>query len=231
MTLELGGDATVIVNLDADIGSAIPKLVRSAYGYAGQVCISAQHALIHRAVYEQTRAALIAATRGCRIGDPADAETVCSAMISVEAATRVEDSIRLSVKESAELLVGGKREGNRLEPALVENVPFETALGSKEAFGPVLTLEAFDALDEAISMTNRSQYGIHAGLFTKDREAIDRAFERLQVTGLVVNDVPSVRFDALPYGGVKRSGEGLEGVRYAYETMTRPKSLVKASDR
>jgi acyl-CoA reductase-like NAD-dependent aldehyde dehydrogenase len=147
-------------------------------------------------------------------------------MISAEAADKVMAWIDEAVAAGATFLAGGGREGNVIEPTLLENVPTTTKLGCQEVFGPVLTLTAYDEFDKALNRVNASEYGIHAGVFTHDEDLIQNAFAKLEVGGVVINDVPTVRFDALPYGGVKKSGFGREGVRYAMEEMTEPKSLV-----
>lgn len=226
VTLELGGDASAIVCEDADLAWAIPRIVAGGYAYAGQICISIQHVLVHRSRYEEAKAMLVEQTRACPTGDPLDPKTVCGPLVSNEAADKVQAFVDEAVVAGAKILAGGKRSGNRMEPTLVEGVPFETRLGNEEVFGPVLTLEPFDTLDEAIAKVNRSKYGIQAGIFTQDLRAADHAYRELQVGGVIVNDYPTLRFDNMPYGGVKQSGFGREGVRYAMEDMTELKTRV-----
>lgn len=226
VTLELGGDASAIVMPDADLEWAVERIVWGKFGYAGQICISVQHARVHRAVYEAFRERLVASTRAVRWGDPSDPSVVCGPIISDEAADRVESWMDEAVSMGAHALVREPREGRIVKPALLEHVPPEAQLGCGEVFGPVLTLSAFDDLDEAIEQINASKYGIHAGVFTGDLAIADLAFRRLDVGGVVIGDVPTVRFDNLPYGGVKESGFGREGVQYAIEEMTEIRSRV-----
>lgn len=224
--LELGGDAFAIVCPDAELDWAVSRIVAGAYGYAGQVCIAVQHALVHRDVYESVRERLVAATRACPAGDPRDPATVCGPLISVDAAERVDRWIDEATQAGARPLVRGARDRALLAPALLEDVPETTPLGCQEAFGPVLGLAAYDELDEAIARVNRSKFGIHTGVFTHDIRLAERAFRGLDVGGVIVNDFPTLRFDLMPYGGVKRSGFGREGLRYAMDDFSEPKAMV-----
>lgn len=223
VALELGGDATAIVCEDADLEWAIPRIAAGGYGYAGQVCISVQHVLVQRSRYEEAKRGLIQATEECPTGDPEDEKTVCGPLISAEAADRVQRTVRES---GGRVLAGGRREGNVVWPTLLEDVPQAAALSCEEIFGPVLTLAPFDDLEEAIAKVNGSKYGIHAGVFTFDTRTAERAFVGLEVGGVVINDYPTLRFDHLPYGGVRQSGFGREGVRYAMDEMTEPRALM-----
>lgn len=227
VTLELGGDASAIICNTADVDRAVDRLVASAYGYAGQVCISAQHALVEESVYEPLRSKLIELSEACPFGDPALRETVCGPLISSAAADRVMDWIAEAEASGARVIAGGNRIGNIIEPTLLESVPPTVRLGCEEVFGPVLTLEPVQSLDAAIARVNASRYGIHASLFTKNRDDVERAFESLEVGGLIVNDFPTLRFDNMPYGGVKRSGFGREGVRSAMLEFSEPKVLLE----
>ncbi|MBX3117724.1 MAG: aldehyde dehydrogenase family protein [Fimbriimonadaceae bacterium] len=227
--LELGGNASVIVMPDADLQWAASRTAVSAYGYAGQVCISAQHCWVHASVYDEFKHRLIEATQACPTGDPAQEETVCGPLMNSESVDRVISWIDEAESAGADILVRGAREGNVLGPTLIENVPSSVPLGCEEVFGPVLTLAPFDEISEAIAKVNASQYGIHASLFTHDQSVIDQVYAELEVGGLIVNDFPSLRFDNMPYGGVKRSGFGREGVRFAMEEMTEPKMIVNKS--
>lgn len=225
VTLELGGDASAIVCDDADLEWALPRIIAGAFGYAGQICISIQHLLVHEAIYATVKERLVDMVSNCPTGDPRLEQTICGPMIDLENAERVESWIAEAVAMGAAILTGGKREGTLVYPCLLENVPFESKAGSSEVFGPVLTLGPFSDLSEAIHRVNRSQYGIHCGIFTKSDP--DKAVRDLEVGGVVVNDYPTLRFDALPYGGVKHSGVGREGVRFAMEEMTQLKSIVR----
>jgi acyl-CoA reductase-like NAD-dependent aldehyde dehydrogenase len=227
VTLELGGDASAIVMPDADLDWATKRIVAGKFGYAGQICISVQHARIHQDVYADMRARLIEATLACKSGDPEDPTTVCGPLVSAEAADKVQAWLQEALDGGGKLLAGGLRDGNVVSPTLIENVPASARLSCEEVFGPVLTLSSFATLDEAIAAVNASNYGIHAGVFTRDPAAAERCFNELEVGGVVVNDYPTLRFDSLPYGGVKNSGFGREGVRYAMDEMTELKSFVK----
>lgn len=230
VTLELGGDASVLVLKDANLQWAAERTAASAYGYAGQVCISAQHAMAEESVYENFKTKLIEETENCPTGDPRDPKSVCGPLIDKDAADRVETWIEEAIAQGAKPLVRGKREGNTIWPTLLEDVPLESKLGCQEVFGPVLTIASFKSIDEGIQRINRSLYGIHASLFTNDAQAIERAERDIEVGGVVINDFPTLRFDDMPYGGVKESGFGREGVRFAIEEMSESKSLVIRRD-
>ncbi|MDR3692144.1 MAG: aldehyde dehydrogenase family protein [Fimbriimonas sp.] len=227
VSLELGGDAYAIVCEDADLEWATKRIVAGAFSYAGQICISIQHVLVHRSNYDSFRERLIAATESCPFGDPSDSATVCGPLISDEAATKVESMIQEALDTGAKCLAGGRRHGRVVTPTLLEGVAPNAKLSAEEAFGPVLTLDPFDDVSEAIAKVNRSRFGIQSGVFTNDIRVAEQAFRELEVGGVIVNDFPTLRFDNMPYGGVKRSGFGREGVRYAMDEMTEPKTFVK----
>jgi acyl-CoA reductase-like NAD-dependent aldehyde dehydrogenase len=224
--VELGGDAMAIVCEDADLDWTTQRLIAGGYGYAGQICISVQHVLAQKAIYEQLKDRLIKATKNCPTGDPSDPKTVCGPLISEAAAQKVMAMVNEAVQAGAKILAGGDLQGNLLQPTLIETVPETTALAKEEVFGPVLTLTSFDTLDQAIQRVNRSQYGIQAGIFTINQDQANKAYREIDTGGVIVNDYPTLRFDNMPYGGVKRSGFGREGVRYAMDEMTEPKTLV-----
>jgi len=226
VTLELGGDASSIIHADADIDWAVKRVVAGGYGYAGQVCISVQHVLVHQSIYESVRTALIEATKACPTGDPLSETTVCGPMISSGAADKVEAMVAEALDAGAILIAGGGRSGTLVNPVLIENVPEGCRLAHEEVFGPVLTLRSYQTIKEAIARVNASPYGIHAGIFTHDIRVADQAYRELEVGGVVINDYPTLRFDNVPYGGVKRSGFGREGVRFAMDEMTEPKSRL-----
>jgi acyl-CoA reductase-like NAD-dependent aldehyde dehydrogenase len=227
VVLELGGIAFAIVSDDAGIESAVAKLALSAYGYAGQVCISTQHILVHESVYEVFKTAFVAATESCPTGDPSDRSVVCGPMISEQAAQRVEKAIHEAVASGARLLAGGSRSGSMVQPTVLEAVPRSASLSSCEIFGPVATLEPYSDLDSAISRVNESEFGLQAAVFTQRAEAVQECYRKLEVGSVIVNEPPSLRFDAMPYGGIKRSGFGREGIRYAIAEMTEWKTLVR----
>ncbi len=226
VTLELGGDASAIVAPDADIDWASSRIAAGAFAYAGQICISIQHALVADDIYLHFREKMIAATESCPFGDPSLDTTVCGPVISDEAADRIMGWINDAVTGGARILAGGHCQGRLISPTLLENVPPSSSLAKKEAFGPVLTIESFTSLEDAFTRVNRSDYGIQAGIFTQNLQTADMAFRKLQVGGVIVNDYPTLRFDNVPYGGVKRSGFGREGVRWAMDEMTEPKTLL-----
>jgi acyl-CoA reductase-like NAD-dependent aldehyde dehydrogenase len=226
VALELGGNASAIVCEDADIDWAVSRMTAGGYGYAGQVCIAVQHVLVHRSIYPEFKRRLTEATLACPTGDPKDAKTVCGPLISEPAADKVMQWIEEAIEQGANLLAGGRRTGNIVNPTLVENVPEGSKLGSEEVFGPVLTIAAYDGLDEAITRVSGSNYGIQCGIFSNDLRKAERAYRDLEVGGVIVNDYPTLRFDNMPYGGVKKSGFGREGVRYTMDEMTEPKTLL-----
>jgi acyl-CoA reductase-like NAD-dependent aldehyde dehydrogenase len=226
VTLELGGDASAVVCDDADLDWALPRVILGGYNYAGQICISIQHVLVQEGIYDKVRERLIKLTEECPTGDPTKAETVCGPLISSTAADKVMAFVDEAVAGGARVIAGGKREGNMIWPTLVENVPPGSRLDVEEVFGPVLTLSKFNSFEEAIAKVNSSQYGIQCGVFTRDMDLADQAFRSLDVGGVIINDFPTLRFDNYPYGGVKRSGFGREGVRYAMDDMTELRTLV-----
>ena len=226
VSLELGGDATAIVAADADLDWALRRCVEGAFNYAGQICISIQHLLVERAIYDSFRERLVAATEDFPTGYPLDPTVLCGPLVGAEAVEKVEGFVNEALADGARLLTVRRREGNVLWPMLMEGVPETARLAHEEVFGPVVTLEPFDDWEAALARVNRSRYGIHAGVFTRDAGRIERAFRTLEVGGVVANDYPTLRFDALPYGGVKRSGFGREGVRWAMDEMSELKTLV-----
>jgi len=229
LTLELGGNASVVIDdllSDEELQRAAQRCAWGAFVYAGQICISVQHIWVHESRLSQFRKFFSDAMVEVVVGDPADAATVVGPMMPGQI-DRVLDWVDQAVKAGASATTL-RTEGNRLYPILVENASSGSLLRTEEVFGPVCTLGSFASLSEAISLVNGSAYGIHAGVFSREEAFVDRFADEVEAIGIVVNDVPTVRFDALPYGGVKQSGLGLEGVRYAMESMTRVTSQVKA---
>lgn len=224
--LELGGNAAAIVCADADVDRALDRIVSGAYGYAGQVCVKVQRVLVHQALAARFTEALAARTAATPVGSPHDESTVCGPMIDERAALRVRAWLDEAQADGAEVLVGGAREGNRLTPTLVQHSRRGQKIVDEEVFGPVLTVQPFSDLDEAIGDVNAGRYGLQTGLFTRDLENISRAFHGLEVGAVIVDDAPTFRADAMPYGGVKDSGAGREGVRFALEDMTERRTLV-----
>jgi acyl-CoA reductase-like NAD-dependent aldehyde dehydrogenase len=229
--LELGGNAACIVDADHErrLDFVVERLVFGAFYQSGQSCISVQRILAHEALYTKLRGRLVAAVRDLRAGDPREESTFLGPMIDDAAAIRLEGWIRTAVARGAKLLTGGGRRGAMLEATVLEDVPADEPIRTEEAFGPVVILERFGAFDDAIAKVNDSQYGLQAGVFTNDLGHTMRAWDTLDVGGVIVGDVPSFRVDNMPYGGVKGSGVGREGVRYAIEDMTDVRLMVVRS--
>ncbi len=228
VTLELGGNAACIVDADPGrpLDEVVERLVFGAYYQSGQSCISVQRILAHRDIVEALTKKMAAAVRKLRSGDPREEATVIGPMIDEDAAQRVDGWIDAALQAGATKLVRGKRNGNMLPAALLENVPRDAELYRKEAFGPVACIETFDDFGEAIARANDSDFGLQAGVFTGQLAHAVRAWDALEVGGVIVGDVPSFRVDNMPYGGIKDSGLGREGVRWAIEDMTEPRLLV-----
>ncbi|MEW5937310.1 MAG: aldehyde dehydrogenase family protein [Candidatus Thermoplasmatota archaeon] len=226
VVLELGGNAGVIVCEDADLSLAVERCTYGAFAYSGQVCISVQRIFAHHKCYDELKERMVAAASRLRIGDPMLDETDIGPMIDHGNAERVEDWVSEAVAHGAELLVGGLRDGIFYPPTLLEGVSRDMKLWRREVFGPVATLEPYADFQEALEAVNDSEFGLQAGVFTKDMGRALTAFEKLEVGGVIVNDVPTFRVEGMPYGGVKRSGMGREGVRYAIEEMTERRLLV-----
>ncbi len=228
VVLELGGNAACIVDQDqeAKLDAIADRLVFGAYYQSGQSCISVQRILVHERLYGPLKERLVARVSALRSGDPEEEETFLGPMIDEAAAARLEEWIAQAVRRGARVLTGGKRQGAMLDATLVEDVPRDEPLHAEEAFGPVALLEAFSDFDDALRRVNDSEYGLQAGVFTDSLPHTLAAWDELEVGGVVIGDVPSFRVDNMPYGGVKGSGVGREGVRYAIQDMTEERLLV-----
>jgi acyl-CoA reductase-like NAD-dependent aldehyde dehydrogenase len=226
VVLELGGNAAVIVDRDADLADATARIVFGAFYQSGQSCIGVQRILVHEDVYDDLRERLVTETRGLKMGDPKDPETFIGPMISQKEAERLEGWVHSAVSGGARLLCGGKRDGAMLEATLLEGVDSAQDVVCQEAFGPVAVLSRFSEFEAALEEVNDSVFGLQAGLFTRDLYKAQRAWDVLEVGGVVIGDVPSWRVDHMPYGGVKDSGLGREGIRFAMEDMTEIRLLV-----
>ena len=226
VVLELGGNAAVVIDRDADLDDALDRTIFGAFYQSGQSCIGVQRILIHRDVYDRFREMLVAKTRTLVAGDPKQRETFIGPMISEKEAARVDRWIQEAIASGATLLCGGKRDGAMLEATLLEKVDPACRLNTEEAFGPVAILIPFGSFDEALDIVNDSKFGLQAGIFTRDLFQTLDAWDRLDVGGVIINDVPSYRVDNMPYGGVKDSGLGREGVKFAMEDMTEIRNLV-----
>lgn len=226
VTLELGGNAGVIVHSDADLEYAADRCAFGGFSYAGQSCISVQRVFVHRQVEEKFLDLFLAQVRRLKVGNPLDETTDVGPMITREDAERAERWVEEAVAGGAELLTGGRRQGSLLEPAVLTRTQPTMKVSCLEMFAPVVIVEPYNHFEEAVERVNDSSFGLQAGVFTHDARAIFRAYEKLEVGGVVVGDVPTFRIDHMPYGGTKDSGMGREGLRYAIEEMTEPKLLV-----
>jgi len=224
--LELGGNAGVIVHSDAKQDFAIQRIVKGGFGQAGQSCIAIQRVYVHDSIFDEFSHKLISETKKTKFGDPMNPETVVGPMITEKEAIRAESWIQEAVQEGAEILTGGGRDGAVLEPTIVGNVKPDMKISCVEVFAPVITLEAYSDFEDAVKMVDNTDYGLQAGVFTNDIERIWHAFKNIEVGGLVINDFPTFRIDHMPYGGVKDSGMGREGAKYAIEETTEPKLMI-----
>ena len=226
VTLELGGNGAVIVDDCADLDAVAARIAAASNGYAGQTCISVQRVFVRRALQDPLREALRATVAGLAVGDPAADATVVGPVIDDAAASRIESWVDAAIGAGARLHGSLERQGRLLHPILLEDVPPDQPVVREEVFGPVATLEAYDDFDDAIDRVNASPFGLQAGVYARDVGRLFRAFDRLQVGGVIHDDCPTFRVDAMPYGGTKESGCGREGPRYAIEDMTEHRVLV-----
>jgi len=226
VVLELGGNAGVIVDEDADLEDAVTRIVIGAFYQSGQSCISVQRSLVHETLYDEFRDRFVAAVKALRCGDPRVEGNFIGPMISVKEAQRLHGWIRAAQAAGAKVLCGGNLEGAMLEPTVMEEVPDNQDVSCQEAFGPVAILERFHDFDAALDRINDSRFGLQAGIFTRDLYKANRAWNKLEVGGVVIGDAPSWRVDHMPYGGVKDSGLGREGIRFAIEDMTEIRMMV-----
>jgi acyl-CoA reductase-like NAD-dependent aldehyde dehydrogenase len=226
VVLELGGNAGVIVHSDADLAYAADRCVVGGFSYAGQTCISVQRILVERSVCGRFTDLLLEGVKKLKTGDPLDESSDLGPLIRESDAVRASDWIQEAIRGGARLLCGGQRRGPLLEPTVLTGTRPEMKVNCQEIFAPVVTVEPYDDFNQALKQINNSPYGLQAGLFTRDAKLIFNAYEELEVGGLIAGDVPAFRIDHMPYGGVKDSGLGREGLRYAIEEMTEPKLLV-----
>lgn len=226
VVLELGGNAAVVVDADTDIEDAVDRIIFGAFYQSGQSCIGVQRIFVHEEIYDTFKDALVEKTKVLKMGDPGDRSTFIGPMISEKEAGRLKGWIDDAVSQGATLLCGGTLDGAMLEATLLEDVPASCDANTKEAFGPLANLYRFSDFDKVLEEVNNSDFGLQAGLFTRDIYKIQKAWDTLEVGGVVIGDVPSWRVDHMPYGGVKDSGLGREGVRFAIEDMTEIRLLV-----
>jgi glyceraldehyde-3-phosphate dehydrogenase (NADP+) len=226
VTLELGGNAGVIVHSDADLAFAAERCVVGGYSYAGQSCISVQRIFVHHPAYEAFMDSFVPKVRALKVGHPLDETTDLGSLISAGEGERVAGWLAEARAAGAECLIGGDVKNGVVQPTVVVKAGPDLRVNSQEIFAPVVTVQTYADFDEALRAVNDSAYGLQAGLFTGDVKRIFRAYEEIEVGGLMVNEVPTWRIDPMPYGGVKHSGFGREGLKYAIEEMTEPKLLV-----
>ena len=226
VTLELGGNSAVILEPDADLETAIPRLVQGGYAHSGQLCISVQRVYAHAAIVKSVTERLVAAVEKLKVGHPSEPTTAVSSLISEAAATRVEQWTRDAVERGAKLLTGGVRQRSTITPGVLANVPAEARLMQQELFGPLVAVNSYEHLDDAVDAVNSTPYGLQAGVFTQHLQRAFATARKLHVGGVLINDVPTFRSDPMPYGGVKSSGIGREGPKYALEEMTETKLIV-----
>ena len=225
--LELGGNAGVIVDADADVPFAVARTVAGGFAYAGQLCVSVQRVYAQRAVFDEFARDLVNRVRKLKVGDPLDPETDVGPVISAEAVQRITRWIQEALTEGATLLTGGRVLGhNLIEPAVLMNVKPTSKISCGEAFAPLVSLCRFDDFDDAVQRLNQSPYGLQSAVFTRDLPHAFAAFEQIETGAVIVNDSPSFRVDPMPYGGMKESGMGREGLKYAIDEMTESRLLV-----
>lgn len=226
VALELGGNAGVVIHSDADLEFAASRVVAGGFLYAGQSCISVQRVFVQKKVYDDFVDRLLKKTRQLKVGNPLDESTDVGPMIHEREAQRAEAWLSEAAKSGAQLLCGGGRSGALLDPAIVLDSTPDMKINCLEIFAPVVTVSPYEEFEDAVRAINDSRYGLQAGIFTRDLFSVFHAYQELEVGGVMVNEVPTWRVDHMPYGGVKDSGFGREGIRYAIEEMTEPKLLV-----
>jgi len=228
VVLELGGNAGAIVDASAELDWAVRRLLVGAFAYAGQVCISVQRLLVHESLWDAFLERFVAGAAALRLGDPMDPDVDLGPMVDAAAAERTELWVADAVQDGARVLVGGEADGSYFAPTVLVDADRSSQVCSEEAFAPLVVVFPFDDIEAAFDDINASRFGLQAGIFTNDLDHAWRAFERLEVGGVVINDVPTYRADHMPYGGVKESGQGREGLRWAIEDMTELRLMVMA---
>ena len=226
VVLELGGNSGVIVHRDADLPYAVDRCVTGGFSYAGQACISVQRILVEQSVFGKFTELLVEGVKKLKVGDPLDETSDLGPLIRESDAIRAYDWVQEAIRGGARLLCGGHRTGSLLEPTVLTSTKPTMKVNCQEIFAPVVTVEPYPDFDSALKQINNSPYGLQAGIFTRDAKLIFQAYDELEVGGLIAGDVPTFRIDHMPYGGVKDSGFGREGLRDAILDMTEPKLLV-----
>ena len=224
--LELGGNAGVIIEPDADVAVAVQRCVTGGFVYSGQTCISVQRVYAHESIYDTVVESFLDRVRTVVVGDPTQETTFVGPLIDEPAARRVESWINEAVKQGAKIRTGGTRQGSVVTPTVLTDVDPKMKVSCEEVFGPVLTVSPYRQFEDALQLLNDSPYGLQAGVFTQNMTRIFQAFQQLEVGAVLANEIPTFRADHMPYGGIKDSGLGREGVKYAIQEMTEPKLLV-----
>jgi glyceraldehyde-3-phosphate dehydrogenase (NADP+) len=227
IVLELGGNAATIITQSADLKDALPKSLMGAFAYSGQICIHAKRFIIHSSLYQNFIDELKIATLALKFGNPLDETTDVSNMIDEANAIRVESWINKAMLQGAKLICGGKRIGSYVEPTILTQCNNTMKVYAEEIFGPVICINSYEIIEEAIQQANNTKFGLQCGVFTNDQVELDKCFKQLEVGGVIHNHVPTIRYDQMPYGGIKDSGLGREGVKYAMLDMLETKILVK----
>lgn len=227
VVLELGGNAATIIAESADMKDALTKSLMGAFSYSGQICIHAQRFIVHSSLYSTFTAELKKQTLNLKYGNPLAEGTDVSNMIDEENALRVEKWINEAIGQGAQVVCGGKRNGSHVEPTILTNCNNTMKVYAEEVFGPVVCINSYNTIEEAIRLANDTRFGLQCGVFTNSVSELDRCFREIEVGGVIHNHVPTLRYDQMPYGGVKESGLGREGVKYAILDMLEPKVLVK----
>ncbi len=227
VVLELGGNAATIITQSADLKDALPKSLMGAFAYSGQICIHAQRFIVHTSLYQNFIDEIKIATLALKYGNPLDETTDVSNMIDEANAIRVENWINEAMQQGAKLICGGKRIGSYIEPTILTQCNNTMKVYAEEIFGPVICINSYETIDDAIQQANNTKFGLQCGVFTNDQMELDKCFKQLEVGGVIHNHVPTLRYDQMPYGGIKDSGLGREGVKYAMLDMLETKILVK----
>lgn len=230
VVLELGGNAAAIVATDHEFEHTMSRCLIGGFAYCGQVCIHLQRIYVKRDFFDRFVQEFVKGAQALKRGNPTDSDTQMSVMIDEKNAQRVETWVQEALDAGAQLLTGGKRDGLYMEPTVLTNVPKGQKVLEEEVFGPVVVIEPYDAFDEAIAAVNDSSFGLQAGVFTQNFAEVQQAFHDLEVGGVLVNEMPTFRVDHIPYGGVKESGLGREGLRYAMEDMLEKRILIVPRD-
>ena len=226
VSLELGGNAGVILDEDTDIASAVPKLLIGGFSAAGQSCISVQRIYVHEKIYGDFKNKFIEEAQKIKYGNPFEEDTIVGPMITEQEAGRAEKWVDEARKAGAEILTGGGRSGAVLEPTIIEDASNELSVKCSEVFAPVMTIDKFSNFEDAVGEINNSRYGLQAGVFTNDLKKILYAYNNIHTGGVIINEVSAYRMDSMPYGGTKDSGNAREGIVYAVKEMTEEKILV-----